>query len=256
MIITIYKKKCEAIVLELTLSRKIYLLLAVFAIVAVFFLIALKYEDNYHEDFTIEQNEDGTTASITGFSGNPRKLEIPAEIDGYKITSISKSAFTGLEKLRTLKIDGNVESIGEYAFADCTSLKKVTLNEGLKVIGLYAFSGCTSLKSINLPDTLEVIDDFAFSLCSRLERVKIPASCTTIGKDAFAACESLVMDCSENELALQVAEDYNIPKTFDESFDYLMVKVALITLALGAVVIAAFIIVPKIIRRKSKKLPE
>lgn len=240
--------------MELSLPRKIYLLAAVAIMVAVFFLIVLRFEDNHLADFSYEVNEDGVTARITGFSGNPGSLEIPGEIDGYKITSVSNSSFTNMDKLKKLKIDGNIESIGEHAFENCTSLKEVTLNEGLRSIGYYSFSGCGSLKSINLPTTLEVIDDFAFSFCSRLESIKIPAACTTIGRDAFAACESLVMDCSENELAYQVAETYNIPTGFEESFDYLLVKIVIITLVLGAVVVVAFIVLPKILRRKSKKL--
>lgn len=238
------------------MSRKIYLLISVVALVAIFFLIALKFEDNSSAEFSYEPNEDGKTAAITGFNGNVAKLDIPGEIDGYKITSISDSAFTNMDKLKNLSIDGNIESIGQYAFENCTSLKKVNLNEGLLSIGHSAFYGCSSLKTVNLPDTLQGIDDFAFCLCTRLKSLKIPASCTTIGTDAFAACESLILDCSENSMAYEVALSYSIPTSFENSFGYLFLKIVVLTLIIGALTAAAFIVLPKIIKRKSKKLTD
>ena len=47
-------------------------------------------------DFKYIVNEDGETATITGYAGTPSgDLVIPEEIDGYTITSIGSRAFYG-----------------------------------------------------------------------------------------------------------------------------------------------------------------
>ena len=232
--------------------KKIYFLVSVAALVTLFFFIVLRFDDNTFAKFSYEVNEDGVSATVSGFDGSNGSIDIPEEIDGYKVVAISDHAFANKEKLKKVSIPDSVEVIGKYAFDNCTSLKEVKIGKNVREIGHYAFYGCKMLKSADLPEKLESVGDFAFCSCIRLEKIKIPASCTVIGTDAFAACESLVMDCSENTLALDVANTYNIPTGFRESGDYLLIKVIVLTLLFGALTLAAVIVLPKIIK-KSKK---
>ena len=238
--------------MELTTPRKIYLLLSVLAVVAVFFLLSYKLYDNIDDDYSYELNSDGETVTITGHSGENRTLDIPSEIDGHKVTAISKSAFANKRNLKKLSISGSVEVIGEYAFDNCTSLQTVTLEEGVRVIGHYAFYGCKNMNRFDMPETVEEIGDSAFYSCISLKKLKIPAACAVIGTDAFAACESLMLDCSENPAAAEIAAIYTIPTEFQNTESYIALKIVIMTVILGAAAAAAFIVLPKVIKPKQK----
>ena len=79
-----------------------------------------------------------------------KKAEVPAEIDGKKVTVIGSQAFYG-----------------------CNDLKTVVLPEGLQKIEYCAFENCTELESINIPDSVTEIGDEAFAACFVLENVEI-----------------------------------------------------------------------------------
>ena len=238
--------------MDMSFIKKLYFLFSVAALVTLFFFIVLRFDDNTLAKFSYEVNEDGVSATVSGFDGSNSSIDIPEEIDGYKIVAISDHAFANKEKLKKVSIPDSVEVIGKYAFDNCASLKEVKIGSNVKEIGHYAFYGCRMLKSADLPEGLETIGDFAFCSCIRLDKIKIPASCTVIGMDAFAACESLTMDCTENSLALDVATTYNSPIDFKESEDYLLIKIVLLTALFGAVSLGAVIVLPKIIKKNKK----
>jgi len=244
--------KNEVIKMELSLPRKLYLLFSVAAIVALFFLLVPKFDDNTYADFSYKINDDNESVSITGFTGSNKNIEIPEAIDGYKVTSIADHAFANMDKLKKVTVGKNVEVIGQYAFDNCVSLTEVTLSQGVREIGHSAFYGCSLLRRIELPEGLEVIDDYAFYSCIRLESIKIPASCIKIGTEAFAACESLTMDCSKNSMAYEIAKSYNIPTDYYESEDYLFLKVLILTVVFGAITLVLVIVLPKIIKKTKK----
>lgn len=78
-------------------------------------------------------------AIINGYTGSEASIEIPSEIDGYPVTEIGWSAFSG-----------------------CTSLTSVTIPEGVTSINHEAFRNCTNLETISFPSTLTSIGDEAF----------------------------------------------------------------------------------------------
>lgn len=108
------------------------------------------------------------TAEIVDYNGKAKELTVPAELDGYVVTSI-----------------------GAYAFNVCASLQCITLPDSVTSIGARAFDGCWSLRSIVLPDRLTSIGDFAFSGCDSLTNVTIPESVTAIGGNPFIRCARL-----------------------------------------------------------------
>ena len=96
-------------------------------------------------------------------------IDIPDEIDGYKVEAIDTDVFADKAEPFAVNIPESVKTVGEGAFQDCTSLTQVFLNDGLETIESDAFSGCTSLNSVNIPDTVTEIQDNAIGENTQIE---------------------------------------------------------------------------------------
>ena len=118
-------------------------------------------------------------------------ITIPSIINGYPVTSISGSGFSGFTGLTSITIPDSVTSIGGYAFSDCTGLTSITIPGSVTSIGDFAFSGCTGFTSITIPDSVTSIGWYAFSRCTGLTSVTIGNSVTSISGNAFYGCTSL-----------------------------------------------------------------
>lgn len=130
-----------------------------------FFDNAAQYELTYATDPATQ------TATVTGYTGEPVDLVIPA----------------------TVNIDGTdypVTSVGEMAFMYCQSLESATIPEGVTYIGQSAFDSCHSLTSVSLPEGLQTLDIRAFALCPALTSIDIPSTVTSM-RSAFYGCSSL-----------------------------------------------------------------
>ncbi len=123
-------------------------------------------ETKTYNGFTYEENESEIT--ITKYKGNKKKLVIPGEIEGKKVTSI-----------------------GHHAFWDCKGITNITIPEGVISIEYEAFSDCSGLISITIPASVTSISCGAFRDCSGLTSITIPASVTSIEKEAFLGCSGL-----------------------------------------------------------------
>lgn len=118
-------------------------------------------------------------------------LQIPKSIDGYAVTEIGNSAFSGRSK-----IDG------------------IILPESIRIIGRFAFESCGNLRSLLLPDGLETIGSRAFARCSNLQEITIPASVKAIGDDAFSHEMRIIVEpasyaeqyCIDNNLIYEYSE--------------------------------------------------
>ena len=117
--------------------------------------------------FAYSENDDGTV-TITGGNIVTPKLEIPAELDGKKVSAIGMNAFTGNNVITDLVIP-----------------------EGVKSLDWYCFNTCENLETVTLPDSLEFIDSWAFERCSRLKTINVPANVTRINGGAFAQNSSM-----------------------------------------------------------------
>lgn len=116
--------------------------------------------------------EDGT-AEITAADKNIKDGNIPAELDGHKVTSIGEDAFYQCRKLPEVIIPEGVTEIGRMAFGVCDRMKTVSLPEGLVSIGDSAFTGCAGLKSVSIPDSVTDIAENAFMLCRNLASFQV-----------------------------------------------------------------------------------
>ena len=145
-------------------------------------------ESKTYGDFTYEEAKDGIT--ITGYTGEAKKVVIPDKINGTEVISIGNKAFWECTSLTGVTIPEGVTSIGDRAFEHCASLTSVTIPEGVTSIGNDAFSLCGNLTSISLPKSLTSISSYGFS-GTDLTSITIPENVRSIGCEAFFLCDKL-----------------------------------------------------------------
>lgn len=107
-------------------------------------------------------NNSNRTAKITDYTGSDSSIEIPTEINGYKVVEIGARAFAKSSKLTKVDIPRTIEKIGNSAFASCKKLKSVSIEKGVEYVGAGAFLSCPRLKSVTVPDSVREIGSYAF----------------------------------------------------------------------------------------------
>lgn len=168
---------------------------------------------------------------VMGRSGPRVELQVRAEVKGLPVTAINRGAFTGDEKLISIKLPKSLLTIGSHSFEGCTTLTEIELPTNLENINWNAFSDCTSLVRVYLPHRLKKIGHHAFSGCTALESVphfvqtgpksqsklsrslveqSLPVTLTHIGKNAFEGCSSL------NRIVIPFGVTKILEGTFDD----------------------------------------
>lgn len=94
-------------------------------------------------------------------------------------------------KIKSITINGLIESLSSYAFKNCTSLENVKIGTYVTRIGYETFSNCISLESIEIPDSVTSLSNRAFADCTSLKSVILGERLTNIGYNAFCNCMSL-----------------------------------------------------------------
>jgi len=151
----------------------------VFLMTAVFCVHA-QYDPE--SDFIFTINSDGSSITITEYSGTKQQINIPPIIQGLPVTVIGDRAFES-KRLARVVIPSRVTYIGIGAFAN-NSLMSVNLPNSVIFIGLGAFAN-NQLTSVTIPGSVITIEDSVFRQ-NQLTSVTIPNSVTSIGEVAFA----------------------------------------------------------------------
>lgn len=134
---------------------------------------------------------DDGTVEIAYYVGEALSLEIPATLDGLKVTRIDDNAFHLCKTLRKVTISEGIKSIGINAFASCSELRSIDLPDSVTELGNAAFSFCDNLKNITLPEGIETIGNELFFYSSNLQEIALPESVKRIEQGAFWNCYSL-----------------------------------------------------------------
>ncbi len=141
-------------------------------------------------DLRFRPNDDGTLRVAKVLSRN-KEIVIPGEINGMKVTKISKKAFYNAVLLEKITIPETVTEIGEQAFEGCFSLKDTGLTSGIKTIGKCAYKDCRGLHEVTIPGNIDTVSTGIFAGCTRLQRATIKSGVNTISSGAFLGCLSL-----------------------------------------------------------------
>ena len=178
--------------------------------------------------YEYEINEDGTTITITKYTGTEAELSIPNKIDEYEVTKIGDSAFSGCSKLTGITIPNSIKEISGSAFSGCIRLININIPSSVTNIASTAFNNCNSLEKIEveegnsnysstedgilfnktktelikypankegegytIPETVTTIKTSAFAGNDNLTSVHLPESITSIESYAFGQCSKL-----------------------------------------------------------------
>ena len=140
-------------------------------------------------DFSYRILEDGT-AEVAKYSGTAENLVIPSALDGIKVTSLGKTAFSNNKSMKNLTIPNTVTKIGNLAFSFC-KMESVSIPNSVKIIDNGAFYYCGNIKNLTIPNSVEYIGSGAFEGLGYLKTVTIPSSVKYIGSQAFSLCYAL-----------------------------------------------------------------
>ncbi|MBQ2797925.1 MAG: leucine-rich repeat domain-containing protein [Ruminiclostridium sp.] len=187
---------------------KKFLTSVILLISAVMLCTAVAGAETYvdYGDYQYKIKRDGTIA-ITDYRGSATELEIPAEIDGMKVTEVEGYGFHECKTLVSVTIPYGVKKLGTGAFNECTSLENISIPDSVTVIGNDAFVDCISLRTIRLPESLQYIGSYAFYGC-RLESVYIPDINLDIEGEAFSKGAYFI--CGRRSAAERYAKVYGL----------------------------------------------
>lgn len=125
----------------------------------------------------------GSSKEVTLLSGKnaSKKVTIPDTVTynkaAYKVTAVSKKAFSGNKKITGIVFGKNVSTIRENAFEKCTKLKSVTFSSKVKTIKKNAFNGCKALKTVKFTSkTPPSMGKNCFKGIHKKAHFKVPAS--------------------------------------------------------------------------------
>lgn len=136
----------------------------------------------------LETIGDNAFYHTSGGLSNLDSISLPRSLQ-----SIGRSAFS-YNRMRWVKIPGNIKNVTYGTFADCFNLTHVELEEGVESLGTRTedgrvFSGCP-IESINFPSTLKYIGSNCFRE-NCLEEVVLPDNIEEIGEACFSSSKRL-----------------------------------------------------------------
>lgn len=188
---------------------------------------------------------DAATGTVTGYTGDSLRVDLPAQIDGVQVkaigmhafenshvlwidipegvTEINSMAFDGARDLLVIKLPDSLKTIGSYAF-DKTKAGHIRWGNGLEEIGEGAFRYAMFGTELALPDSLRVIGEEAF-LGATLSEAYMGGQVESIGPYAFVrtnlrylAIDAYTMiDVGENAFSGTWLEDIDLPWDSDQN---------------------------------------
>ena len=93
-------------------------------------------------------SSDGTSITITRYTGNGGFVTIPSTIEGLPVTGIGEDAFAFCPYITRLTLPDSITIIGTRAF-ELANLLNMTVPDTVTSIGFEAFSACRILNGVS-----------------------------------------------------------------------------------------------------------
>lgn len=136
-------------------------------------------------------SSDGSTVTITGYTGPGGAVVVPDTITNLPVTAIGNFAFNENTGITGVTLPASVTNIGIFAFYECFNLATFNCGSNLFIINNDAFTDCYPLTNFNFGTNLTFIGDSAFYNCYQLGSVSLPNTVTNISGSAFIGCTNL-----------------------------------------------------------------
>jgi len=124
-------------------------------------------------------SSDGEYATVTGYTGTARKVEVAARYQGIPVTEIGYEAFHGCSSLTEIVLPDSITTISQRAFYACSGLKNFIIPNSVTTIVREAFSACSGLTEIGIPANVTYIEDAAFIYCHNLTKITVVSNNAT-----------------------------------------------------------------------------
>ena len=143
-------------------------------------------------DFEIKER--GGEVCLERYRGNAERVEVPAVVNGKRITKINARAFSDVTtRMKHLVLPEGVRILDEYALQGCAALETLELPASLEKIGMCALQGCRALRRLTLPAGLHKVGDYALNNCVGLREVTVSGTTTTLGNGVFDGCSEVTI---------------------------------------------------------------
>ena len=196
--------------------------------------------------FRLQNGEATLTGCDIYYQG---ELDIPSEVDGCPVTTISDGAFISCDYITTINLPKTVKYIETQALSLLPNLTSINVDESseeftsidgvlfnknkshlvqypmakegktytvpntVHIIGFSSFIGCRYLEKVIIPDSVYSIDIAAFAFAESLRSITLPESIAAINDNAFhelAALENVYYQGTEEEWNNITFGEYNI----------------------------------------------
>jgi len=153
-------------------------------------------------------------------------LEIPAQLDGLKITELNLNCFRGCGLLKKVTVPEGVRSIRQHAFQDCHALESISLPDSLEwILGEVFYQ--TKLKRLNIKNTRLLCGE-ALAQCALEEITVNPGNPIYLVKDGilFDRVRRSLVKCPVSRTAVVLPN--SIESIGSEAFQWCKIKSAVI----------------------------
>lgn len=150
-------------------------------------------------------------AAVTKRISAAKNVVIPDSVDGKPVTSISPSAFSGNQTVKSVNFPKTLVNIRYCAFYNSSLSGEVTLPPSVRIIHDSAFSTCKNLTIVVVNNGCTHLGYRAFGNCTALESIVLPETVREIGREAFINCKKLTILGKEGSYAEEYAKNNGIP---------------------------------------------
>lgn len=148
------------------------------------YAVSSDYTYNILSDNTIE---------LTKYNGEEKAVEVPSQIDGYAVSKIGVSLFSGKNMTEVILPD-TINEIKPYALSN-NKLKEIIVPDSVITVGSFAFMYNSDLKQIYLGKNVSSLGERDFYRCTSLETIAVSPE-----NDYLSVNDGVLLCNNESEL--------------------------------------------------------